>query len=182
MTPNALIKSLSLLITFSCLFFNSRLKGEEAHFRTATIKLTSKIAIDSTPSETAQVMAGAGIDFPVLLQQAVNGSEPAVKLLLWTSSNVGLDGAAADGFGYYLLEIAKKIGDAKFSKVLSSIKNPETLETIRLFLLDELGFFAPENGSRKKATIRVKKLLPKTWVYLKPIGKQDAAGNPLPAE
>ena len=123
MMPNVFLKILSLSTALSCVFFGSSLQAEEAHFRTATVKLTSKIAIDSAPSETAQVMTAAGIDFPILLQQAVNGSEAAVKLLFWSSSNVDLDGAAADGFGYYLLEVAEKIGDAKLSKILSSIKD-----------------------------------------------------------
>ena len=91
MMPNAFLEILSISTALSCVFFCSSLQAEEAHFRTATVKLTSKIAIDSAPSETAQVMTAAGIDFPILLQQAVNGSEAAVKLLFWSSSNVDLD-------------------------------------------------------------------------------------------
>jgi len=179
MMSNAFLKILSLSTTLGCLFFSNPLQAEEANLRTATVKLTSKIALDSSPSETAQVMTAAGIDFPILLQQAMNGSEAAVKLLFWSSSNVGLDGAAADGFGYYLLEVAEKIGDAKLSKALSSIKDPETLETIRFFLLDESGFNVPEKGAKEKAITEVTKLLPETWKRLNSTGEQADGGNQI---
>ena len=88
----------SLFAIFSTIILCSGLKAEEEHFRTGSVKLTSKLALESIPSDTAIVMAGSGIDFPVLLQQALEGNVKAVRLLFWTSANVGLDGAAADGF------------------------------------------------------------------------------------
>ena len=169
------LQKLSLTVTLVCVLSISYINAEEAPFRTGKVKLTSKIAKDSFPSEISQVMAGVGIDFPVIVQQALSGSESAVKLLFWSSSNVGLDGAAADSFGYYLLEVAEKIGDAKLSEILSSIKDPETLETIRFFLLDESGFFLAEKGAKEKAITKVTKLLPKTWKHLNSTRGQGSA-------
>ena len=159
-------KPTSLLVFFLSLSFSSQLQAEEEHFRTATIELTSKIALETIPSETSQVMAAAGIDFPVLIQRAFDQDPAAIKLLFWSSANTGLDGAAADGFGYYLLEIAKKVGDVKLSKILSSIKDSETLQTIKFYLLDESGFNGHQEGSDVSAIATVTKLLPKTWAHL----------------
>ncbi|MEM6912215.1 MAG: hypothetical protein AAF555_11635 [Verrucomicrobiota bacterium] len=173
--PDTIMKTMSLYISLGCIVVGSQLQAEEPHFRTASVKLTSEIAKGSIRGETAIQMAAAGIDFPVLLQRAIEGDRAAVKLLFWSSANIGLDGGAADGFGSYLLDVAEKIGDAKLSQILSSIKDPETLETIRFFLLDESGFSIPEEGSSEKAITAVSELLPKTWVHLNSIGEQDVA-------
>lgn len=177
------IQNVISVLTFSwCVFSGNQLKAEEGNFRPSGVKLTSKIAIDSIRGETAAMMTEAGIDFPVLMQHALDGREVAVRLLFWASNNVGLDGAGADGFGHYLLPVAQKTGDAKLVKILSSIKDSGTLETIRFFLLDELGFGVPEAGADKKAVAAIKKLLPETWKHLNSIREQDAAGQSATAD
>jgi len=149
------------------------LNAEEQHDRTATIKITHKLAKETIHGETGYQMSNAGIDFPVLLQRSLDGDANAIKLLFWASNNIGLDGAAADGYGYYLLKVAKKIGDAKLSRILSSLKEPETLETIKFYLLDSTGFNTPKEGAKEKSVTMVKKLLPKTWTLLNSTGEQD---------
>ena len=164
--PKSTLKRSLVCVIFPMIIACYELKAEEEHFRTNSIKLTSKLAKESIPSETAMVMAGVGIDFPVLLQHCLSGDIRAVRLLFWTSSNVGLDGAASEGFGYYLIAVGEKIGDEKLLQAVTNL-NRETLESIKFYMLDEYGYSIPKEGSKVKAELNISKLFPTTWKHIK---------------
>ena len=56
-------------------------------------------------------MSNVGIDYPVMLQRALDGDKVAIRLLIWAGGNVRLDGAATEGYSYSMVLAAKEIGE-----------------------------------------------------------------------
>jgi len=161
---NMLKNHFSILCVAQICTLSLQLCAEE-HFRTGSVEITSELAKDSIQSETSLMMSMSGIDFAVLLQQATEGNINAVRLLLWSSANVGLDGAASDGFGYYIVTVGKAVGDEKLLQALTNL-DKETLDTIKFFILDEYGYSLPKDDAKSIAISKASETFPRSWKHL----------------
>lgn len=134
------------------------ISAEDTANRTADIKLTHQIAKDSVGGDVCTTMAGIGIDFPVLLQRALDGEDKAVCLLIWAGEHAGLDGAASEGYSFAMVEAAKKIGDVRMAAAVKALKM-ETFANTKMYFQFEFG-----SGNDEAAAIaEIKKLFPTFW-------------------
>lgn len=154
--------------------------AEDENYRTAGIKLSHQIAKDSVSyDDLCATMASIGIDFPVLLQRALDGEGAATRLLIWAGENAGLDGAASEGYSYTMVKVAKKIGDDKLAAAIEGLKIPSLAKT-RMFF--EFEFRSDDD--EVIATKEINELFPKSWRLItkrvEPIGADQsaAAANP----
>lgn len=132
--------------------------AEDTVNRTADIKVTHQIAKDSVGGNVCTTMAGMGIDFPILLQRALDGEDRAIRLLIWAGEHAGLDGAASEGYSYAMIEAAKKIGDVRLAAAVKVLKM-ESFENTKMFFQFEFG----SGNDEAAATAEIKKLFPTFW-------------------
>jgi|GEM_PF-6983625 len=123
--------------------------------RTSKTKLTHELAKESGIGEAASVMQRAGIDYPALIQHALDGDERALKLFFWASKNMGFDGAAAEEHVADMLYIVEQLGDEKLAKALLKM-SPEGKADIKLKLTWAI-------GENEKAINEFSEKFPKSW-------------------
>ena len=153
-------------------------KAENQEYRTATVKLTHQLAIDSAAyDDLCGQMADIGIDYPVLLQRALDGKDAAIRLLVWAGENAHLDGAASEGYSYTMVKAARRIGDAKLASA-AEVLGAQSFSTIQMYFRFEFGFF---DGDEATATKEIRKLFPKFWHQITKRVEQGDARRPATA-
>ncbi|MDA7881501.1 hypothetical protein N9A94_04280 [Akkermansiaceae bacterium] len=153
--------------------------AEDKEYRTAAVKLTHQLSKDSAEyGDLCGTMAAIGIDYPVLLQGALDGKPAAIRLLIWAGENAGLDGAASEGYSYTMVKVAKKIGDAKLASAVEAL-DLQSFTNTQMFFRFEFGFF---DGNEAAATKELQKSFPKFWQQITKRVEQAGAHRPATAE
>ena len=151
--------------------------AEDMDYRTAKIELTHQMAKDSVGyDDLCATMSGIGIDFPVLLQRALDGHDGAVRLLIWAGENAGLDGAASEGYSYTMVRAARKIGDDKMATAAKELKIASFRNT-QMYFHFEFGF----DDDEVAATAEINRLFPKFWRQITKRVEQGGADQPATA-
>ena len=145
------------------------------NWRTPGAKLTHKLAQEAVGYSDLNAMAAAvGIDYPVLVERALDGKRGAIFLLLWMAGNAPLDGAGSDEYTDTMFRVAQKIGDKTLSDVAKSL-NRASLGPLREAFLFEYG----GTDEPKAASDALQKDFPMLCsVIAAGIGEQGAAGQP----
>jgi hypothetical protein len=157
-----------------CFPFAGMCPAEERGERTSGVVLTHELAKEAVGDSDLNAMAaGIGIDYPVLLQRAMEGKRGAVFLLLWMAGNAGLDGAGAEGYSYTVVRAAKVIGDKALSEAARALDAAASEAVGDAFLFEYGGSDEPE-----AAVGKVRKEFPKLWAALsKAKGEADGGGE-----
>ncbi len=159
-----------------CFFFSGISPAEEKNSRTSDVPLTHTIAQESVGYSDLNAMAGrVGIDYPVLLQRALDRQRGAVFLLLWMAANAPLDGAGSEGYTCTMVRAAKIIEDQFLSEAAQAL-DVAALGAVRdAFLFEYGGTEEPVSALRE-----VQKDFPKLWAALtRTKGEQDGGGQPV---
>jgi hypothetical protein len=119
--------------------------AEENETRAPHLKLTHKIAQEAAGLGDLNAMSSAvGIDFPVLVDRALDRKEGAVFLLLWLAANAPLDGAGSEGYSYTMVRAARKIGDKTISEAVRKLDRPSLAPLLDCFLFEYGGTDEPK--------------------------------------
>lgn len=164
-----------VLVSAGCFLFAGICPAEERGARTSGVVLTYKLARDAVGDSDLNAMAaGIGIDYPVLLQCAMEGKRGAVFLLLWMAANAGLDGAGAEGYSYTMVRAAKIIGDKDLCEAARALDAVASAAVRDAFLFEYGGTDEPDAALRE-----VRKNFPRLWAaLLKTKGEADGVGKP----
>lgn len=118
--------------------------------------LQEEIAKASDLNATLQIK---GINFPVVIKNALRGDIYSLKLLFWVSNNIEFDSSASAGFSYYLVQVAEIIGDEKLSKTLRGVEGVKW-DTTRFYFRYE---FSDPELTPAKVDIAIAKKFPRLW-------------------
>lgn len=163
-----------------CTITNAEQRGE----RTTSVPLSHPFAkrVASDHHDTCRAMASFGIDYPVLVQRALDGQPGAIRLMLSLPWIARIDGAVAESYAATRYKIVVKVGDDKLVAALMPCKQGINYSGIRSSLL---GFPNP-GADVDSAEKELKKLLPKFWQLLSDriaqTGDQQTAGPELDRE
>jgi len=135
------------------------------YHRTSEIPVTNPMAKGTKYGDLNSYLVSLGVDYPVLLQKVTEGDSYSLKLFLLISENLGIDGAAAEGYGYYLTDVIEAIGDKKVAEVAKEL-DKKTKESLKLYLLDMMGVHSPKEEVGKKASEKAKAFCPQLWEVL----------------
>jgi len=129
------LKSAALLLLISA----SIISADEIESLMRTPKLTHKIAQETAGLGDLNAMVSAvGIDFPVLVERALDRKEGSVFLLLWLAANAPLDGAGSEGYTHTLVRAAREIGDKAVAAAAGKLDS-RSLAPLRDSFLFEYG-------------------------------------------
>ena len=129
------LKPAALLLLISA----SILSADEIESRTQSPKITHKIAQETAGLGDLNAMTSAvGIDFPVLIDRALDRKEGSVFLLLWLAANAPLDGAGSEGYTHTLVRVAREIGDKAVAEATGKL-DKTSLAPLRDSFLFEYG-------------------------------------------
>jgi len=142
--------------------------------RTAEVKVTHDFAkrVATDHHDTCRAMAGFGIDYPVLVQQALNGEPRAIRLMLSVAQVAMFDGAVAESFAATRSKVAFLVGDEKLAAAYERFHRGVDYAGIRESFL--LGGAA---NSRAEAEAEISKQLPNFWRVLNERAEQAAAAD-----
>jgi len=113
-------------LVFSVLAFGccAVTNGEELVMRTAKVPLShdfaKRVAVDH--HDACRVMADFGIDYPVLVQQALDGHPRAIRLILSLPWIARFDGAVAESYAATRYKIVMLVGDEKLVSAITPMK------------------------------------------------------------
>ena len=157
--------ALSYALSLTCL--------AEAPRRPSQVRLTDSVALDVSKAspEIVSWMTEIGVDYPLLLQKARSADSRSLRLYLWLGGNTALDGAASEGYGNDLYQIATKVGDEVFSQALHN-QPREVVEACYRYLCFET---SEADATTLKAATAVSLILPKTLEVI----KASTTQNPL---
>lgn len=146
--------------------------GGEAESRTTGVKLRYKLAQEAVDYSDLNAMAAAtGIDYPVLVERALDGKRGAMFLLLWMAGNASLDGAGAEGYSYTMVRVAREIGDKAMGEAARRLDRESLLPVRDAFLFEYGG-----DGGEEEAVEAVRRDFPTLWsVLAKATGEQGGA-------
>jgi hypothetical protein len=137
------LKSATLLLLISA----SILSADEIESRTHHPKLTHKIAQETAGLGDLNAMASAvGIDFPVLVERALDRKEGSVFLLLWLAANAPLDGAGSEGYAHTLVRATREIGDKAVAEAAGKLDRTSLAPLRDSFLFEYGGTDEPKGA------------------------------------
>lgn len=138
--------------------------AEQKGMRTAEVKLTHAFAkrVAEDHHDTCKAMAEFGIDYPVLVQRALDGEPRAIRLMLSLARMARFDGAVAESYSATRYKVAMLVGDDKLIEAYRFFSPSIEFSFIRESFL---GWPNPESEP-EKAEAEVKKRLPKFWNFL----------------
>jgi hypothetical protein len=146
--------------------------GGEAESRTTGVNLRHKIAQEAVDYSDLNAMAAAmGIDYPVLVERALDGKRGAMFLLLWMAGNASLDGAGAEGYSDTMVRVAREIGDKAIGEAARRLDRESLLPVRDAFLFEYGG-----DDGEEAAAEAVRRDFPTLWYVLaKAAGEQGGA-------
>ena len=146
--------------------------GGEAEARTTGVKLRHKLAKEAVDYRDLNAMAAAtGIDYPVVVELALDGKRGAIFLLLWMAGNASLDGAGAEGYSYTMVRVAREIGDKAIGEAARRLDRASLLPVRDAFLFEYGG-----DGGEEAAAEGGRRDFPTLWSVLeKAAGEQGGA-------
>ncbi len=153
-------------ICFGITLATSTITSNAQGWRSSEVKLTHEISKEAVNYKDLNGMASdIGIDFPVLLEQALKGNEKqkrsSVFLLLWMAENAPLDGAGAEGYTNTLIRVAKLIGDDFINEAAKLLNKPSKTAVRDAFLFE----YGGDDNPQKTAPLIIKEF-PRLWVTL----------------
>lgn len=138
--------------------------GDQVGMRTADVKLThefaKRVALDH--HDTCRRMANSGIDYPVLIQRALDGDLNAIRLFLFRHEVFRVDGAVAASYSQTRFKLAMLVGDEKLTSALQTTAKHDYPLLRRSFL----GWPNPQAEDPAKAEAEMRTKLPKFWALL----------------
>ena len=148
--------------------------GDEAESRTTGVKLRHKLAQEAVGYGDLNAMAAAtGIDYPVLVERALDGKRSAMFLLLWMAGNASLDGAGAEGYSDTMVRVAREIGDKAIGEGARRLDQATLLPVRDAFLFEYGG-----DGGEEAAAEAVRRDFPTLWSVLADVTGEKAGVDP----
>ena len=139
-------------------------RAEQNVARTGSVVLTHPLAkqIVKDHHDTCKAMTIIGVDYPVLIQQALEGEPRAIRLMFSLAQVVKFDGAVAESYAATRYKVVSTVGDEKLVGAYSkSTKGVDFLSTRKSLL----NWPNPGDDS-EKAEAEIKKHIPQFWKFL----------------
>lgn len=158
LTPS---KALACAVAVACC---ASAGAQPAGTRTAEVTLSHKVAkqVAANHHDTCRALARLGIDYPVLVQQALDGQPGAIRLLLSLPSIARFDGAVATSYAATRYRVAMLVGDEKLFAACEPLDEGADYAALRRSFL---GFPNP-GADIEEAENEVRKSLPRFWQLL----------------